>query len=66
MPIQKAFVKFMVKSLTDPKKSGQLENVKTNPGPSGSNPNINSVVKINIPLPTEELYCPTLSCTVYD
>ena len=56
----------MVKSLTDPKVSGQLQNIKTQPGPAGSNPNINSVVKFNIPLPVEELYCPSLSCTVYD
>jgi len=66
IPIQKAFVSFMVKSLTDPKVSGQLQNVKTQPGPAGPNPNINSVVKFNIPLPVKELYCPSLSCTVYD
>lgn len=56
----------MVKSLTDPKVSGQLQNIKTQPGPAGPNPNINSVVKFNIPLPVKELYCPSLSCTVYD
>ena len=56
----------MVKSLTDPKTSGQMQNIKTLPAESGSNPNINSVVKFNIPLPTDELYCPALSCTVYD
>ena len=66
LPIQKAFVSFMIKSLTDPKESGQLENVHTLPGPSGANPNINSVVKFNVPLPVAELYCPALSCTVYD
>lgn len=66
IPIQKAFISFMVKSLTDPKVSGQLQNIKTQPGPAGPNPNINSVVKFNIPLPVDELYCPSLSCTVYD
>ena len=66
IPIQKAFISFMVKSLTDPKVSGQLQNIKTQPGPAGSSPNINSVVKFNIPLPVDELYCPSLSCTVYD
>lgn len=43
-----------------------MQNIKTLPSESGSNPNINSVVKFNIPLPTDELYCPALSCTVYD
>lgn len=66
IPIQKAFVSFMVKSLTDPKKSGSMKNLATTPLNSGSNPNINTVIKFNIKLPTDELYCPSLSCTVYD
>ena len=66
MPIQKAFVSFMVKSLTDPRQAGTIQNIKTQPGATGSNPNINSVIKFSIPLPKEELYCPSLSCTVYD
>ena len=66
IPIQKAFVSFMVKSLTDPKLSGSLNNIKTIPGEPGSNPNINSTIKFNIPLPRDELYCPALSCIVYD
>ena len=66
MPIQKPFVKFMVKSLTDPRLAGTLTNIQTQPGPYGSNPNINSIIKFNIPLPCDELYCPSLSCTVYD
>ena len=66
IPIQKAFVSFMVKSLTDPKKSGQLPNLQTTPMQSGSNPNINSAIKFAIPLPVDELYCPSVSCTVYD
>lgn len=56
----------MIKSLTDPKEAGQLQNIKTTPGAYGSNPNINSLIKFNIPLPTDELYCPSLTCTVYD
>ena len=56
----------MVKSLTDPKMSGALQNIKTIPGEPGSNPNINSTIKFNIPLPNDELYCPALSCIVYD
>ena len=66
LPVQKAFIKFLVKSLTDPKRAGQLEDVKTQPGPTGCNPNINTLVKFNIPLPKKELYCPSLSCSVYD
>ena len=66
IPIQKAFVSFMVKSLTDPKKSGTLANLYTAPMQSGPNPNINNVIKFSLPLPVDELYCPSVSCTVYD
>ncbi len=66
IPIQKAFVSFMVKSLTDPKLAGTLQNIKTTPGQPGPSPNINSTIKFNIPLPKDELYCPALSCIVYD
>ena len=66
MPIQKAYIKFMVKSLTDPVKAGTLQNIKTVPNQPGSNPNLNTVIKFKVPLPTEELYTPKLSCTVYD
>lgn len=66
IPIQKAFVSFMVKSLTDPRTAGTIQNIKTMPGATGSNPNLNSIIKFSIPLPKDELYCPALSCTVYD
>lgn len=66
LPVQKPFVSYMIKSLMDPKQCGGLENVTTQPGPYGPNPNLNTVVKFVVPLPTAELYCPSLSCTVYD
>lgn len=56
----------MIKSLTDAKTAGTIQNIATLPGPYGSNPNINSIIKFSIPLPSDRLYCPSLSCTVYD
>ena len=56
----------MVKSLTDPVKAGQLQNIKTVPRQPGSNPNLNTVVNFKVPLATDELYTPKLACMVYD
>lgn len=32
----------------------------------GKNANINSVIKFKIKLPVDPLYCPSLTCAVYD
>ena len=56
----------MVRGLVDPITAGNLVNIKTIPRESGSNPNINALLSFKVPLPVEELYCPALSCTVYD
>ena len=66
MPIKKAFVKFAVKSLLPPEKAQAVTNVSTDPNAPGPNPNINTMLTFNVQLPVEELYCPSLSCDVYD
>ena len=33
---------------------------------AGSDPTLNTLIEFNAPLPVEELYCPRLSCAVYD
>jgi len=66
MPIKKPFIKFSVKSLLPPEKAQAVTNVNTDPNAPGANPNINTMLTFNIQLPIEELYCPSLSCDVYD
>lgn len=66
MPVKKAFIQFNLKSLVSPSEGTALENIKTQPGPTGSNPTINSCVSFKVPLPIDPLYCPKLVCTVYD
>lgn len=43
-----------------------LKNIETAPNAKGSNPTLNTTMSFTIPLPTDPLYCPKLSCTVYD
>jgi len=65
LPVKKAFIKFLIKSLVPPN-GPSLSNIKTQPQNPGSNPTINTTMKFSIPLPTDPLYCPKLTCTVYD
>ena len=44
----------------------QVPNVKTQAGPTGPHPTINTTMKTSIPLPIDPLYCPRLTCFVYD
>ena len=43
-----------------------IENVKTQPGPAGPDPTLNIEVKFTLALPDDPLYCPVLSCMVFD
>jgi len=43
-----------------------LSNIRTEPKMAGSDPTLNTLIEFNAPLPVEELYCPRLSCAVYD
>lgn len=65
LPVKKAFVQFNIKSLVPPN-STAVENIRTQPTASGNNPTINTTMKFTIPLPIKSLYCPKLSCAVYD
>ena len=65
LPVKKAFIEFLCSSLVPPSLHN-IPNVKTQPGPAGSNPTINTTMKIDVPLPTDPLYCPRLTCFVYD
>ena len=66
LPIQKAYLKFMIKSLVDAQAAGTMQNIATQPRERGTSPNITTLIEFKIPLPTEVLYCPALSVTVFD
>lgn len=66
LPVKKPFIKFNLRSLVPPEKAQALTNVKTNPSSTGSSPNINTLVTFHVDLPTDPLFCPKLSCDVYD
>ena len=66
LPVKKAFVNFNLKGLVPPTIGTNLKNLKTDPKNPGPNPTINTLMMFYVPLPIEPLYCPRLSCQVYD
>lgn len=66
LPVKKAFINFNVKSMLPPELGSAMKNIKTQPSALGPNPTINTLIAFNAPLPNDSLYCPRLSCQVYD
>lgn len=66
LPVKKAFINFNLKGLVPPRIGTNLKNLKTDPKAPGANPTINTLMKFMVPLPIQPLYCPRLSCQVYD
>jgi len=66
LPVKKAFIQFNLKSLVPPDLAGTLTNKETQPSDPGPNPTINTQIIFNMPLPSDSLFCPRLSCMVYD
>jgi hypothetical protein len=66
LPVKKAFVLFNLKSMVPPMLGDSLSNIKTDPRMAGPNPTINTLLEFNIPLPRDLLFCPRMTCTVYD
>ena len=66
VPINKPYVKFDLNSLQIPGEALTVRNVQTQPREPGANPNINTIIKINIKMPSDPLYCPSLTVAVYD
>lgn len=66
LPIRKAFINFCLRSLLPPSKAHAIENIQTQPSATGRNPTVSTVIKFNIYLPNDPLYCPSLTCGVYD
>ncbi len=66
LPVKKPFIKFNLNSLVPPNEGGALQNILTQPSATGKDANINSVIKFTIRLPIDPLYCPKITCAVYD
>jgi len=66
LPVKKAFINFNLKGLVPPTIGTNLKNLKTDPKAPGANPTISTLMMFMCPLPIEPLYCPRLSCQVYD
>lgn len=66
LPVKKPFLKFNVRSLLPPEQAKAVSNIRTNPGDTGPNPNINTTITFTMRLPTNPLFCPKLSCDAYD
>lgn len=66
LPVKKAFLSFNLKSMVPPALGANLSNIKTEPKMPGCDPTLNTLIEFNAPLPVEELFCPRLSCVVFD
>ena len=66
LPVKKAFINFNLKSLVPPSMGANLPNLKTEPKAPGPDPTINTLMTFSVPLPIDTLFCPRLSCQVYD
>ena len=66
LPVKKAYIDFLLKSMVPPMAAQALSSISTNPGPAGPNPTINSVISFNVPMPLDPLYAPSMAVRVYD
>ena len=67
IPIKKAYIKFEMNSLNvSGEKDDTLPAKTTQPKDKGSNPTINSALKIDLKLPELEIFMTQLQCQVYD
>ena len=65
MPIRKPFIKLNIKSMLPASKAEAVTNIQTEPCP-GANPNFNTIVTFSQKLPIQDVYCPALTCDVFD
>lgn len=66
LPVTKPFINFALRSLLPPSRAHAIENINTQPSATGPNPTISTVIRFSIFLPSDPLYCPSLTCGVYD
>ena len=66
LPVKKPYIKFNTRGLLPPSKQFAMQDIRTDPKGAGPNANINTLVSLQLKLPVEDIYCPSLSCEVYD
>ena len=52
--------------MVPPRLGTDLSNIKTEPKMAGSDPTLNTLIEFSAPLPVKELFCPRMSCSVFD
>ncbi|OMJ78297.1 hypothetical protein SteCoe_21930 [Stentor coeruleus] len=66
LPVNKAFVRFDLNSLSLPGESIGIKSIETQPFESGSDPNIASTVTFKCKMPRDKIFSPILTATVHD
>lgn len=66
LPVNKAFVRFDLNSLSLPGESIGIKSIETQPFESGSDPNIASTVSFKCKMPRDKIFSPILTATVHD
>jgi len=52
--------------MVPPDLGANLENIRTEPKMAGTDPTLNTLIEFNAPLPEDDLFCPKMSCSVFD
>ena len=66
LPVKKAFTKFSVKSILPPAQAKAVADIYTQPGEGGTDPNVRVTLKIQVKIPGEVFYCPSMTCSIQD
>jgi hypothetical protein len=64
LPVKKAYVKFSVKSILPPAQAKAVADIFTEPGEGGVDPNIRVTLKLQVRIPGDEYYCPSMTCSI--
>jgi hypothetical protein len=70
LPVKKPYIVFDVNGINfqnpNDKSNNMITSIKTQPKESGSNPNINTIMKFDVNLPNKSVFIPQLQCFVND
>lgn len=66
MNVNKAYIKFAIKSLLPVSKANAVDNVFTQPTCKGPNPNIRTTVQFEVQMPNDPTFLPHMTCEVFD
>lgn len=64
--VNKAYVTFNLKSLLSAARARAVNNVQTQPNDKGKDPNIRTTIQFEVQMPSQEQFCPKMTCDVYD